>query len=113
MVNFGPLAAEICWRVWGTTSNFNRFRILAALLHGTLVVGISQTAALNIGSHLYSAGRPLRWALAHILVNIFLYKELTLESWHKEISAPSFMCVVIDKEGMRILDDLPWLRSVH
>ena len=28
---------------WGTTANFNGFRILAALLHGTLVVGISQT----------------------------------------------------------------------
>jgi len=43
MVNFGPLAAEICWRVWGTPANFNRFRVLAVLLHGTLVVGVSQT----------------------------------------------------------------------
>jgi len=39
----GPLTAEICWRVWGTPANFNGFRVLAALLHGTLVVGISQT----------------------------------------------------------------------
>ena len=43
MVNFGPLTAEICWRVWGTTASFNGFRVLAALLHGTLVVGVSQT----------------------------------------------------------------------
>jgi len=43
MVNFGPLAAEIGWRVWGTPANFNAFRVLAALLHGTLVVGVSQT----------------------------------------------------------------------
>ena len=43
MVNFGLLTAEICWRVWGTPVNFNGFRILAALLHGTLVVGVSQT----------------------------------------------------------------------
>jgi len=43
MVNFGLPAAEICWRVWGTLANFNGFRVLAALLHGTLVVGISQT----------------------------------------------------------------------
>jgi len=42
MVNFGVLAAEICWRVWGTPANCNRFRVLAALLHGTLVVGVSQ-----------------------------------------------------------------------
>jgi len=43
MVNFGPSAAEICWRVLGTPANFNGFRVLAALLHGTLVVGVSQT----------------------------------------------------------------------
>jgi len=36
MVNFGPL-------VWGTPCNFNGFRVLAALLHGTVVVGVSQT----------------------------------------------------------------------
>jgi len=46
MVNFGPLTAEICWRVWGTPANFNGFRVLAALLHGTLVVGVSQTLRL-------------------------------------------------------------------
>jgi len=43
MVNFGPLAAEIGSRVWGTHANFNGFCVLAALLHGTLVVGVSQT----------------------------------------------------------------------
>jgi len=37
MVNFGPLAAEIVSLVWGTPANFNDFRVLAALLHGTLV----------------------------------------------------------------------------
>ena len=43
MVNFGPLAAEIVSLVWGTPGNFNGFHVLAALLHGTLVVGVSQT----------------------------------------------------------------------
>ena len=66
MVNFGPLAAEIVSLVWGSPGNFNGFRFLAALLHGTLVVGVSQTAAFNRGLHLYSVGRPSRWALAHI-----------------------------------------------
>ena len=50
MVNFGLLTAEICWRVWVTPANFNGFRVLAALLHGTVVVGVSQTAALNRGA---------------------------------------------------------------
>jgi len=43
MGNFGPLAAEIGSGVWGTPANFNGFRVLAALLHGTLVVGVNQT----------------------------------------------------------------------
>jgi len=43
MVNFGPLAAEIGLVLWGTPANFNGFHVLAALLHGTPAVGISQT----------------------------------------------------------------------
>jgi len=43
MVNFGPLAAETGLGVWGTPANFNGFRVLAALLHSTLVLGVSQT----------------------------------------------------------------------
>jgi len=43
MVNFGPLAAEICPVVCSIPVNFNRFRVLAALLHGTVVVGVSQS----------------------------------------------------------------------
>jgi len=42
MVNFGPLPAEIGPVVWGIPANFNGFRVLAALLHGTPAVGISQ-----------------------------------------------------------------------
>ena len=76
MMNFGPLAAEIVSLVWGIPGDFNGFRFLAALLHGTLVVGVSQTAALNRGLHLYSAGRPSRWALAHILVDTALLMQL-------------------------------------
>jgi len=42
MVNFGP-AAEIGSGVWGTPANFNGFRVLAASLHGSQVVSVSQT----------------------------------------------------------------------
>jgi len=61
MVNFGGLAAEIVSLVWGTPANFNGFRVLAALLHGTPAVGVR-------GLHLCAAERPSRWAFAHILV---------------------------------------------
>jgi len=43
MVNFGPVTAEIGLGVWGTPAKFNGFHILAALLHATVVVGVSQT----------------------------------------------------------------------
>jgi len=43
MVNFVPLAAEICWRVWGIPAHFYGSRLWVALLHGTLVVGVGKT----------------------------------------------------------------------
>jgi len=43
VVNFGPLTDEIGSGVWSTPANFNGFRVLAALLHGSQVVSVSQT----------------------------------------------------------------------
>ena len=43
MVNFSLRAAEIGLPVWGTSPNFNGLRVLAALLHGSKVVSVSQT----------------------------------------------------------------------
>jgi len=60
MVNIGPLTAEIGPVFWGTPANFKGFRVLAALLHGSEVVSVSQTAppmfsrvtiTLGIGPH--------------------------------------------------------------
>jgi len=48
MANFGLLTAEICLRVWGTPAHFNGFRVLAALLHGTLVMGVSQSKPCGV-----------------------------------------------------------------
>jgi len=69
IVNFGPLAAEIISLVWGTPTNFNGFRVLAALLHGTPAVGVSQTLRrwTEGATHIRQGYRPSRWALAHIL----------------------------------------------
>jgi len=43
MVNFGLLAAEIGPVIWGAPANFNGFRVLAALLHGSQVVTVRQS----------------------------------------------------------------------
>jgi len=47
MVNFSPLAAQIGWRVWGTTAKFNGFRLLASLLHRHRSTEVNQTS-LNV-----------------------------------------------------------------
>ena len=83
MVDFGSLAAEICWRVWGTPANFNGFHVLAAF---TARHSSSRRqpnfAALNRGRHLYSAGRPSRWALAHICsCKLFMYSLYRVLPW--------------------------------
>ena len=43
MANFGKRMAEIGSGVCGTPANFNGFRVLAALVNGTLVVSVRQT----------------------------------------------------------------------
>jgi len=73
MVNFGPLVAEILLLVWGTPANFNGFRVLAALYCTASSCGRQPNfAALNRGCYLCSAGRPSRWALAHISSFVFM-----------------------------------------
>ena len=70
MVNFGPLTAEINSGVWSTpaiSSGFASWQRYGTARHSSS--GRQPNfAALNRGRHLYSAGRPSRWALAHILV---------------------------------------------
>jgi len=43
MINFGPLMAEIDWRVWGTPANFNGFRVFASLLQRRRSLEANQT----------------------------------------------------------------------
>ena len=68
MVNFGLLTAEIRWQGWAPQQISTGFaswqRYCAASSSGRQ----PNFAALNRGRHLYSAGWPSRWALAHILV---------------------------------------------
>ena len=77
MANVGLLTAEICWRVWGTPANFSGFCILAALLDGTLVMGVSETAALNRGAtDIQQGGHHFRhWPTFqfHIMYNVLQY----------------------------------------
>ena len=77
IVNFGPITAEKCWRVWGTPTNFNRFRVLAALLHGTPAVGVSQTLRC------WSEGATYIWQGGHHVGHwpAFLVKFIKKYTW--------------------------------
>ena len=74
MVNFILLTAEICWRVWGTPANFNGFLVLTALLHGTLVVGVSQTLwrGTEGATYIRQGGHHVGHLSTFLVVNIVL-----------------------------------------
>jgi len=59
MVNFGPLTAEIGWRVCGTPANFNEFRVLTSLLHRRRSTEVNQLCTMF--------GHLLGWYTIHIL----------------------------------------------
>ena len=68
MVNFGPLTAEIGSTIWGTPAISTGFASWQRYCTASSSGHQRNFAALNRGRHLCSAGRPSRWALAHILV---------------------------------------------
>jgi len=65
-VNFGPLAAEIEAPLQISTGFASWQRYCTASSSGRQ----PNFAALNRGRHLCSAGRPLRWAMAHISISL-------------------------------------------
>jgi len=64
-------------------------------------------AALTRGRHLYSAGRPSRWALAHILVAYDMFVQccwmLASESWRKERFGVPFLQESLHQERMTLI----------
>jgi len=85
MVNFGPLAAEIVSLVWGTLANFNGFRVLAALLHVTLVVGVSQTLRrwTEGATYIRQGGHHVGHWPTFLVFNVLLLRiTFSLESTH-------------------------------
>ena len=88
-VNFGLLTAEICWRVWGTPANFNGFCLGSVTARNSSSERQPNFAALNRGRHLYLAGRPSGWALAHILVE-FQMKPIRIFATQRVFAFSSF-----------------------
>jgi len=76
VVNFGLITAEIGSGVWGTPANFNGFRVLTALLHGSLVVGINQTLQhwTEGATYVWQGGHHIGHCLTFLVFNHILWK---------------------------------------
>jgi len=66
----------------GHPSKFQRVSRLGSVTAWHSSSGVNQTAALNRGRDLYLAGRPSRWALAHILVFLCIYLHCLRKTSH-------------------------------
>jgi len=75
MVNFGPLTAEIVSLFWGTQVISKGFRVLATLLYGTAVVGMSQTLRRLTQGTTYIRQGGYHVGLAHISSLFFDYRQ--------------------------------------
>jgi len=74
IVNFGPLAGEIHWRVWGTPVNFNGFR--AKTLS---IVYISMVSRLgSVTARHSSSGRQSNYGVEQRPLSIFGRAAITL-----------------------------------
>ena len=63
---YGELRPTSGWDRFGSSRHPSKFQRVSRL--GSFTARQPNFAALNRGRHLCSAGRPSRWALAHILV---------------------------------------------
>jgi len=94
MVNWDPLASL------GHPCKFQRVsRLGSVTARHSNIVRQPNTAALNRGLHLYSAGRPSRWALAHILVLlswVTVWLHVMMKLWELLCGCAAWVSVVSD-----------------
>ena len=74
MVNFGPLAAEIDFVSLGHPCKFQRVSRLGSITARHSSSGRQPNCRVEHRRHLYSAGRPSRWALAHTFTKSSMLK---------------------------------------
>jgi len=84
MVNLGPLTAEIGSTIWGPLPISTGFASWQRYCTTSSSGRQLNFAALNRGRHLCSAGRPSRWALAHI--SSILYFSILLLVWQLAVA---------------------------
>ena len=108
MVNFGLLAAEIVSLVWGTPANLNGFRVLAALLHSTPVLGVSQTLRrwtegatyIRQGGH-HVGHWPTHSSFSGTGWPVALPRELSYDVWLLVMTCEGWAAAICFDDGVR------------
>jgi len=112
MANFGLLAAEIDPVVWGTPANFNGFCVLAALLHGSQVLSISQTLRCwTEGTTYVRQGDHYVWRWPTFLVIILLRLLPLSTSCASQLCAPTDCSLSINVYKTHKLCSTLWLQN--
>ena len=83
MVNFGLLTAEICWRVWGTPTNFKGVLRLGSVNARHLVVGVSRTLRRWIEGATYVRQGDHVGHWPTFLVLVFCFISFMVRCFHK------------------------------
>ena len=85
---YGELRPTSSWDRFDYLGHPSEFQRVSRLGFVTAATSLTEDqpnfAALNRGRHLYSAGRPSRWALAHILVVFFVAHVDSYETWEAD-----------------------------
>ena len=102
---YGELRPTSGWDRFGSLGHPSYFQRLPRLGSVTYCTACSSGrqpnfAALNGGRHLCSAGRPSRWALAHILVIIIIIKNALIEvTLHTKVLQGHFTVHTVNAEN--------------
>jgi len=109
---YGKLRPTSSWDLLAGMEHPRKFQRVSRLgsvtARGTLLVSVS-LAALNRGRHLYAAGWPSRWALAHILV---LYISMLLYSYLSFLHRESQFHIVLSSCKFKVLLIIVWFQIV-
>jgi len=116
-LQYGELRLTSGWDRFGSLAHPIKFQRLSRI--GIVTARHSSTrrqpnfAALNRGRHLYSAGRPSRWVLAHILVEFRFHVPLDTKNrsfWRCSSAPRQSIGIVLKYIGSRPSDH--YFRSV-
>ena len=111
MVNFGPIAAEFVFQFGAPLQIWMGFASSQRYCTASSSGRQPNFAALNRGRHLWSAGRPSRWALAHIqIVTIIITNIVIIHEFASDHTQTQWVLGCCQQKTISYLQ--PWLFQI-